>query len=129
MPAMQMLRNAVSLSRLVLAWFVLTLGVAVASPMVQPHAMELVCTAGGAIKLVSVEDGRDLSAAAAYGLDHGLDCPMCLAVVLPPGHAVVPSAQPQPLGRALQPIVSARIAALVGAPLPPRGPPSLFLSA
>ena len=28
-----------------------------------------------------------------------------------------------PLGRALQPIVSARIASLVGAPLPPRGPP------
>lgn len=122
MPAMQMLRNAVSLSRLVLAWFVLTLGVAVASPMVQPHAMELVCTAGGAIKLVSVEDGRDLSASAA----HGLDCPMCLAVTLPPGPAVQPAAQPQPLGRALQPIVSARIAALVGAPLPPRGPPSLL---
>lgn len=125
MPAMQMLRNAVSLSRLVLAWFVLTLGVAMASPLVQPHAMELVCTAGGAIKLVSAEDGRDLSASAA----HGLDCPMCLAVTPPPGQRGAPAAQPQPLGRALHPIVSARMAALVGAPLPPRGPPPLSLPA
>jgi len=33
------------------------------------------------------------------------------------------------MGRALQPIVSARIASLVGAPLPPRGPPLLMLIA
>ena len=32
---------------------------------------------------------------------------------------------PQPLAHALKPLVAAHIAALVGAPLPPRGPPSL----
>lgn len=121
MPAMQTLRNAVSLSRLVLAWFVLTLGVAVASPMVRPHAMELVCTSGGAIQLVAVDSGEEASASA----PHALDCPLCLAATLPPAQRMQASTQPQPLGRALHPIVSARIAALVGAPLPPRGPPFL----
>mgnify|MGYP007055625982 FL=1 len=44
---MHALRNSVSLARLVMAWFALTLGLAIASPLVHPQAMELVCTAGG----------------------------------------------------------------------------------
>jgi hypothetical protein len=44
---------------------------------------------------------------------------------LPPAPQRTPSAAPQPLARALQSLVAAHIAALVGAPLPPRGPPSL----
>lgn len=122
---MHALRNSVSLARLVMAWFALTLGLAIASPLVHPQAMELVCTAGGSVKLVVVngEEGPAVSA------QHSLDCPLCLAVTLPPAHVSPSWAQPQPLGRALQPIVSARIASLVGAPLPPRGPPLLLLIA
>lgn len=122
---MQALRNSVPLARLVMAWFALTLGLAIASPLVRPQAMELVCTAGGSVKLVAVggEEGQAVSP------HHSLDCPLCLAVTPPPAHVSPSWAQPQPLGRALQPIVSARIAALVGAPLPPRGPPSLPLIA
>ena len=41
---MHALRNSVSLARLVMAWFALTLGLAIASPLVHPQAMELVCT-------------------------------------------------------------------------------------
>jgi hypothetical protein len=118
MPA---LRHARHLVRLVLAWFVLSLGVAIASPVVQPQSMQLVCSAAGAIKvIVQTDDGaREL------GASH-LDCPMCMLTGAPP-----PAAQPVdlpnvlPLGHAVQPIPAARIAAATAAPLPARGPPSL----
>ena len=55
---MQTLRHFTFLSRLVLAWFVLSLGVAVASPLVHPQDTLLVCTGAGAMKvLVTADDG------------------------------------------------------------------------
>lgn len=58
MNAMQSLRRARLLARLVLAWFLLSLGVAVASPIVLPQSMQLVCSASGSVKLVvSSADG------------------------------------------------------------------------
>ena len=53
---MQTLRHAHLLARFVLVWFVCALGVAVASPMVHPQAMELVCSSGGAVKLLVKTD-------------------------------------------------------------------------
>jgi hypothetical protein len=117
---MNALRTSSMLIRLVLAWFVLTLGVAVASPMVHPQAMEVVCSAGGSMKVVAIDDDGSTVQAG----HHALDCPMCLAATLPPTPVNVRADMPQPLAYALRPIVVAQIAALVGAPLPPRGPPS-----
>jgi hypothetical protein len=118
MPA---LRNARHLVRLVLAWFVLSLGVAIASPVVQPQPMQLVCSAAGAIKvMVQTDDGvREL------GASH-LDCPMCMLTVAPPP-AAASADLPRilPLGHAVQSIPAARIAAATAAPLPARGPPLL----
>lgn len=116
-----MLCHIRNLARFVLAWFVLSGGVAIASPVVQPRSMQLVCTAAGSVKIVvQSDDGtREL------GASH-LDCPMCLLAGAPP-----PLAQPVafptvlPLGHAVQSIPSARIAAATAAPLPPRGPPTL----
>jgi len=116
---MHALRHARTLACLVLAWLVLTLGAAVASPLVQPQWMEMVCTSMGGMQWVEL--GSDDAVAAS---PHALDCPMCLVLAPPPVPLALHLAQPQPLGRALQPVVSARIAALVGAPLPPRGPPA-----
>jgi hypothetical protein len=62
------------------------------------------------------EDGQ-----AAPGLHHSLDCPLCLTITTPPSYSSPHLEQPQPLGLALQPVVSARIAALVGAPCPREG--------
>lgn len=108
------------LARLILAWFVLTLGVAVASPMVYPQAMELVCSDGGTMKVVVIgEDGEAVQVG-----QHTLDCPMCLAAVLPPAFVSIPFPHLAPLLLAQHPFAAAHIAALVGAPLPPRGPPS-----
>jgi hypothetical protein len=119
---MSFLRRAHLLSRLVLLWFVLSLGVAVASPIVHPQAMELVCSSAGAVKMVVQTDdgGHEVSAS-------HLDCPLCLLSPAPPP-AAVQAKLPliQPLGRAVQPIPAARIAAATAAPLPARGPPSLL---
>lgn len=116
---MQLLRASSLLARLVLAWFVLSLGVAAASPLVKPQALERVCGTGTSAKLV-VLNTDDLSIAASH---HVLDCPACLAATLPPPLATLqlPVASPVPLAQ--NPFHVAHIAALVGAPLPPRGPP------
>lgn len=119
---MHMLRRSTMLVRLVLAWFVLALGVAIAAPVVQPQAMELICTTSGGAKLIVLGEDGDQNSVASH---HSIECPMCLAVTLPSAPQN-PHAEPVlPLAHALRPIVAAHIAALVGAPLPPRGPPSL----
>ena len=118
---MQALRSSFWLTRLILAWFAVTLGVAVASPLVHPQGFELVCTASGDVKLVALGD----SAAPGMG-HHQLDCPMCLPAGAPPP-ALPKMAVPhqQPLAHALLPLVAAHIASVTRAPLPARGPPSL----
>lgn len=123
MPSLQRFRLMVLgfLGRSVLAWFMLSLGVAIASPMVNPQAMELVCSGAGVMKvIVKTSDG-----AREMGSTH-LDCPMCMPLVAPPpvtpATAVPP---PSPLAYAVRPIVAARLAAATAAPLPARGPPSL----
>jgi hypothetical protein len=117
---MSCLRHAHHLGRLVLLWFALSLGVAIASPIVHPQAMELVCTSVGAIKVImQTDDG-----AQELGAVH-MDCPMCTPTGAPPPVAVQVLPMPQPLGHALQSIPAAHIAAATAAPLPARGPPAL----
>ncbi len=120
MAAMQSLRRARLLARLVLAWFVLSLGVAVASPIVLPQAMQLVCSASGAVKLVV--SGADGSEAPTL---HLLDCSLCVAIAPPPPSIAAVSLSVQP-HYAISPLPATRVAARTGAPLPPRGPPSLL---
>ncbi len=117
--AMQTIRHFRWLARLVLAWFVLSIGVAGASPLVHPQAMELICSGAGAIKmLVKTDDG------AKEMPSHTLDCPLCAHVGAPPptSQALLPVVHP--LAHALRPIPAAHIAARTAAPLPPRGPPA-----
>ena len=119
---MQTLRHAQQLARLVLVWFMCALGVAVASPMVHPQAMELVCSSGGAVKLLVKTDNGVQEMGA-----HSLDCPLCLVGGAPPQQAApMPAAPVQPLAYVLRSIPAARLAARTAAPLPARGPPTLF---
>ena len=76
---MQRLRHATFLARLVLAWFALALGVAVASPVVKPQGAQLVCSGAGAMQLVmpAGDVGQPPST-------HTFDCPLCAAVAPPP---------------------------------------------
>lgn len=109
-------------ARWVFAWFVLSIGVAIASPVVQPMSMELVCSPAGAVKLmVHTDDG-----AQEMGAGH-LDCALCLPGGAPPPLTVaIDLPTPLPLGHAVQPIEAARIAAATAAPPPARGPPALL---
>ncbi|MBB3642985.1 DUF2946 family protein [Variovorax atrisoli] len=113
-------RSIVLAGRWVLLWFVMSLGVAVASPLVNPQAMELVCSAAGSIKVVvHTEDGVK-----EMGASH-MDCPLCVLTGAPPPAMAAPTFDlPLPLGRVVQPIPAARLAAATAAPLPARGPPT-----
>ena len=117
---MQAFKQLRHLTRFVLVWFALSLGVAMASSLVAPKATELVCTSGGMVKLVAV-DGTD-SAAPSHAQ---MDCALCLPVALPPEPCTVQLAQPSPLSHALQATAAAHIASATAPPLPSRGPPVL----
>ncbi|WP_210542365.1 DUF2946 family protein [Rhodoferax sp. PAMC 29310] len=116
---MQFLRNAHHLARFVLAWFVLTLGVAIASPVVHPRVMELICSDAGVVKLV-VQGEAD------GGLvkNHTLECPMC---IMGGGAPLVQSGSPLPAERVTAaytlPLVTAPTAVSRTGPPPARGPP------
>ena len=77
---MQALRNFTFLARLVLAWLVLSLGVAVASPIVKPQNVLLVCSGSGAMKvLVTADDGSTAEVGST-----NMDCPLCASFLAPP---------------------------------------------
>lgn len=113
---MQRLRQATVLARWVLVWFALSLGAAMASPLVKPQAMQLVCSAAGTAKLLPADGGED------SGAGHLLDCPLCAASGVPPSTAMQPQhvAPEPPLAFAAATPVERRGAR---APLPARGPP------
>ncbi len=118
---MHSLRNALQITRLVLVWFALSVGVAIASPVLNPKGVDMVCTGTGMMKLVV--QGDDDSTASAKTMD----CPLCMSITPPPPEFNTTLTQPSPLAHAVQPIAAAHIAALTAPPLPSRGPPALFL--
>lgn len=116
---MSALRHARYLARLVLAWFVLSLGVAVASPIVHPQALELVCSGSGVVKVVVQGDEGAQELASVH-----IACPLCIPAGAPPPLPVAASFDhPPPQGHAVQSIPAARVATAAAAPLPARGPP------
>ena len=116
---MQTLRNAHHFARFVLVWFVLTLGVAIASPVVHPRTVTLICSDAGVYKLV-------VQGEAEGGLvkNHTLECPMC---VMGGGAPLVLSAPVLPSECATavspSPLWATPIAVNRAAPPPARGPP------
>ena len=122
---MQSLRNAQLLARFVLVWFVLFVGVSVASPLVDPQAGQMVCSAMGGMKMVSADQAANDGAGDSAKLSSSMDCPLCAPVAVPPTPVVLNFETTSVLAHALRPIPSAHIAWLTGAPLPPRGPPAL----
>lgn len=115
---MQTLRRAPSITRLVLVWFALFVGIAVASPLVRSEGLQMVCSGLGGMQLV------DLDADAGNPMPQGMDCPLCMPLAAP---APQPGKPPHPdgLAYALHPIESSRLARLTGPPWQARAPPSL----
>lgn len=116
---MQTLRNAHLLARFVLVWFVLSMGVAIASPLVQPKGMQLICSAAGAITVQFDQGGGGASGSQA----NTLDCPLCAAAGAPPPQVALQVLPPMGLAYALQMPADPQGAYRSAAPFPPRGPP------
>lgn len=119
---MQPLRHAQRIARFMLVWFVLSIGVAIASPMVKPQGMQLVCSGAGVVKvLVAGDDGR-----ATTTTSHTLDCPLCASISAPPPMDY--EAMPATAARVAAPAVSDAPAVffVLSAPPPARAPPALL---
>jgi hypothetical protein len=124
---LQSLRNAHRLTRFVLVWFALFVGAAVASPLVKPEAVQLVCSAIGGVKLVQVDTaGADVDAAVAHTAHTALDCPACLPLIAPPAADLLALLPTGHLSHVLQALPAARLASLLGQPWQARAPPIFF---
>ena len=121
---LQTLRNSHQLMRLVLVWFVLSLGAAIASPLINPQAAELICTGTGVMKLLVKNADGTVDEGGTEVASRMLDCPLCASVTAPPPAAKATAEPDQPLGYVLQSIPAAHIAARTAAPPPGRGPPA-----
>jgi len=116
MTVLHTLRKSTALARWILLWWCMALGVAVASPWVQPAQHMQVCSASGSI---TVQDTGAPNAPAG----HHLDCVLCLSPGAPPVSIEVLSvAKVAPLlGRHLAAALAPH--SLSAAPPPGRGPP------
>lgn len=115
------LRHSRTLVRMVLVWFVLAMGLAVAAPAVQPIALDSICSAASAADAGAPQPDGDNTA----GLHHSLQCVMCLAVGAPPSVQVdtaVASPDAAVLPTAMHQAV---VLAQRQSPLAARAPPAL----
>jgi hypothetical protein len=113
------MRNCHTAVRWMLVWFCLSMGVAIASPMVQPQASMLVCTAAGAVKLVSVGDADPATPVATA---HTMDCVLCLSAGAPPVADIPVFAAPN-LTQVYRPVHLALLIWRTTAPTSARDPP------
>ncbi|MBP9148964.1 MAG: DUF2946 family protein [Rhodoferax sp.] len=122
MTLLHTLRNTPWLAKLALLWFALTLGVAVASPMVNPQEELIICTSAGMARVMLHDDGSISTEPSGE-----LSCPLCVVgSAAPPAFVMVLPEPVHPLGYALQSIPAAHIAAATAAPPPSRGPPDFL---
>jgi hypothetical protein len=98
--------------------FLLGMAAAYASPVIQPHSMELLCSTNGAMKLISQTDDGD---EASMEVMH---CSLCVPTAAPPPETPQTSFQ-SALAYGLQRSPASALAALTRPPLPARGPPSI----
>lgn len=118
-PVMSAFRPTRNLARMVLAWFMLALGVAVASPLVKPQSWQVVCSAAGTVKLLNISDDGVVHTAG-----HQLECPLCWLTVAPPPDMHI-ALLPQPVASPARPsVLRSPLAARTAPPLPARGPPA-----
>jgi predicted short-subunit dehydrogenase-like oxidoreductase (DUF2520 family) len=116
---MHSLRNARTLARLVLVWFALAVGAAVASPLIRPQSVALVCSGAGVLKILAAGDDAG-AALPGVGL---LDCPLCLHTSAPPPAATLTAGVLSAAAGAMVAPVVQSFAVRRAGPAPGRGPP------
>ncbi len=124
------LRNAHRLILAVLLLYIATLGMAIAAPILKTQGSNFLCTSTG-IKYVSSSgeitdiSGDDQEDEPGKMQGHSLECSLCVPSGITPD---LPSLNVSPpvhtLSYATRSIPAARLAFLVSAPLPARGPPT-----
>ena len=119
---MQTLRSAYLIARFVLVWFALSIGVAIASPMVNPQSLQLICSGSGSMKVVST----DAAGKSTTSISHTLDCPLCASISAPPPVEIIGFSAVAP--RTYLPSVqdTGSFTPVLATPPPARGPPSLI---
>jgi len=120
MSPLHTLRTARSLTRAVLLWWCLALGLATAAPLAQDQGSRMVCSASGMVMLVDAETGTPAQLGA-----HSLDCVLCLVTGAPP--PMVQSNLPATAALPNRPVQASpsALAWRSAAPPPGRGPPAL----
>jgi len=118
---MQTLRNAHLIARFVLVWFALSIGVAIASPMVNPQSLQLVCSGSGSMKVVSV----DATGKSTPAVSHTLECPLCASISAPPPLEVIGFSAVAPFAYSIPVQGTMGYTPVLATPPPARGPPSL----
>ena len=103
-----------------LLWFVLTLGAAVASPMVHPQAESTICSGMGMHKVVINDDGTITTSAVS-----GISCPLCLVGGAPSQTTLPLVAAMQVLGQLVPSTPVAFVETPTASPPPARGPPQI----
>jgi hypothetical protein len=114
--------NLHRLVRLVLAWYLLFVGVSVLASTLQPKTMEVVCSSMGLMKLVVLgEEGENHVRAS-------MDCSLCAHATpaLPPPSVAVLAHVPDARSHIVQRLPAAVLIARTAPPLPSRGPPELI---
>ena len=118
---MQTLRNAHLIARFVLVWFALSLGVAIASPMVSPQSLQLVCSGSGSMKVISI----DAAGKSTTTVSHTLDCPLCASISAPPPVEIIGFSSVAPRAYSAPVQDTGSFTPVLATPPPARGPPSL----
>lgn len=109
----------------VLLSFLATVAVSLLGPMVRPVSFALLCSASGH-RLVVVDANHDVQGPVGSTTRHDAGtahCPLCSPAAPPPAFVARDFAPVTPLSHVQESIPAARLASLVGAPLPARGPP------
>ena len=107
------------LSRLVLVWYVLFVGVSVLAATLQPKTMDVVCSTMGIMKVVVQGEGE------VAPVSSSMDCPLCAhatpALPLPTVAALTHVHDAR--AHIVQALPEALLLARTAPPLPSRGPP------
>lgn len=108
------------LSRLVLVWYVLFVGVSVLAATLQPKTLDVVCSAMGVMKVVVQGEGENTA------LSSSMDCPLCAHATpaLPPPTAAALAHVHDARAYIVQALPEALLLARTAPPLPSRGPPN-----
>ncbi len=110
------------LTRLVLAWYVLFLGVSVLAATLQPKTLDVVCSSMGTMKVVVQGEGSDAQ------VRSSMDCPLCAHATpaLPPPTVAALAHVHDARSHIVQRLPEAVLTARTAPPLPSRGPPELI---